>query len=743
MPKLQEEIISLRGKLKKCANDLLNKSLTTDSIAGKSLYKTSLEYNNITNERLVNFCQPKSPSDYTFFAFGHLASNPSMPRRSKFLLKAYCCNNNSFGTVNCNAKSSFTFFKELFDASRNKAKLELQNLDDTFGVVARDVYILHGPRGAGKTFFLNYLLTAYSKLLDKKKCIWIRVSMVEQFDYNKAEPVLTWLMQKLIKILLNYYNRDSSLCSDEKKHVDTIGIIKRYIDNKIYQNEQNRADDYRALDRLYKSIIRNREERTSKVHQTIDHDYEFGTEMINVLRQKGYHFIFIIDGMDRLDVSPIYREKFRTVMHALSKMLNNSGNKYSGIFLLVCRTESLIKIKNYLKETRPVGIQLNIIERQLGIILFENIINKRMYILPQLMEKICAEKQWSFDEWLNLYNLFQSYIANSGNYNTLKSYIIQQEAIFGENHRAKVQTLQIAYHDFLKTQTYKKRYQLVELMCKGGFDYPIAPEFSIDKNGNIQNIEKGSFDTVFFPNVFWFPYNDKQELYDDKADGLIDTNLLAGIELLSVIMSYQDLLKSTGVNEKISAKKIASIMKDALNYDKTLTYNLIVVFCEFELLKLNGIAFSTSEVAAYNVYVMPKTLHLFNTLLGDIAYLNMCSMTTPYKEQLFREQYIVPTSIDAHGPDQFATNKIFNGINMIRIICSIVKIEHEKLRNRIIGDQTAKKIIINAKDHWQLHNPFSDKHKNYLTKQINGIIDSIENIDLLNRMLSRFESFLK
>ena len=96
--------------------------------------------------------------------------------------------------------------------------------------------LLHGPRGVGKTFYLNHIVSKYLDYLDRKKVLWVRINFLNYYGAAiTSETLREWLFAQLTKIIFRYY--DSHLRFYKKgrfsSSIDCYKIIQDYIDYSV------------------------------------------------------------------------------------------------------------------------------------------------------------------------------------------------------------------------------------------------------------------------------------------------------------------------------------------------------------------------------------------------------------------------------------------------------------------------------------------------------------------------------
>ena len=124
-----------------------------------------------------------TPESFIFETLGHIPVNPSEPENIDLLDRVFeyvsSTTEPDWKYPNHNYASADKFLDDLMEAAQLEA--DVMQGKAGFGLSGRPVYLLNGPRGIGKTFFLNHLFATRSPKMDHRKCIWIRINLIDQF----------------------------------------------------------------------------------------------------------------------------------------------------------------------------------------------------------------------------------------------------------------------------------------------------------------------------------------------------------------------------------------------------------------------------------------------------------------------------------------------------------------------------------------------------------------------------------
>jgi len=608
----------------------------------------------------------KTREGYILSILGHLSANPSNPEKKDILSQVYIYSESSeirnSDIPNTNSKSAQEFINELNAASKLERDMYLLN-----NSITRSLYILHGDRGIGKTIFINHLFTKYNDYLNEKKTIWIRINLAE--DFGGDDPnLIHWLLSKAVMVVFRYYIHfhDFSGLIDRLKDY----IVHKFKDNTkdmLLENLQILVDMF--VSKEYREVL-NSELVNDLISRRVLH------EAIN----NGYSFIYVLDGFDRIDITP----KYKTIFDNLNKRLNtltHLDTKLGGCFLIVTRTETT----RYMASTNlfATSKSRNSIFKGITGVDFDKIIDKRFTYLSKIIESKGNVVGWSLVDWplhLDEFKVYLTSVSEKSSFENFSEYI---NDIYGNNNRAKAQLLQLCYNDYLESKKHPKRYQLIESMCKGGFMYP--PQiyyYSEDSNKRGPDAHAKMFDNVFITTLVRFPYSDKRKW---TALPISKTYTLAGLRVIQLIEAYE-MLYNNGSGQMKFFIPISTLLSDLdalFHYDRDIIISILEEFYEYGYINLDGDELLIPErVERYKAKSTPKMKFIYfsslSTLFNEIAYLNMCSMRLLLNRDYFRKDipFIKALTLD-DGKVRISEWTIWKIINSISI-CRVLKAIHSK-----------------------------------------------------------------
>ncbi len=539
---------------------------------------------------------------------GHISANPSTKLKKNIFKELYVYpeqeindfkNRRNKIYVNNFEFSGRRFLANLIASSKKEYNYLISKNNHL--VKNRDIFILKGNRGIGKTFFINTLFSNHNDSLNKKKVIWVRIDVPQEISSNN-ENILDSLRLQIVKILLRYYNN----------HPDFLSItsdIKKIIKEK-YQIERNRYIDclnhaVNVLTNVY----------TNEKLTTDDFPRAISDEIIHYAHQKEFSFIYILDGMDKIDLIKEYDEKIIKIIKTLIKF----DNQFGGCYLFCMRNESYEKMRKYIKEDKLyTNSKHNPIEYEIKPVTFDKIVEKRFLFLTKKVKdlsKLPKYQNWDLSDWPEQLNCFTNFLIERSNSKDFKHYFTFMEKMYGINNRVKCQILRLQYHEFLKT--YSKTgfpiYILTETMCKSGFKYPpVFYEYDYLKNTLVPKSNYRIFDNIFLPSLFRFPYHFE---FFKKFKIKDNTYLLLQFRLIQIMYRYFSIKKNTPISKDLIVEDVT----DIFGYNKTIVNLALDELSEFGFIRLEGECINKR----------PKIDIVYNGsdgIICEIAYLNLASM---------------------------------------------------------------------------------------------------------------------
>lgn len=693
---------------------------------------------------------------FIYRRLGHLTVNPNKMGANEALVKSYVFSpDDRLGIVNSNEKSVGDFIARLIRVAREERAFDSQfRVPDPAAASgqATRMFVLHGPRGTGKTFFLNYLLSRYSELLDKEKVIWVRINLVTNFGpHNQLE---NWIPAQASKILLRYYDENQKSRhpgSQPPIPLDFVEHIKTYVEEQ-YAEYPDRLRELR--DHI---IIMKESFRDLRYDKPVSEDLVppvLGKEIMRYAREMGYSFIVALDGLDRLDITNSAKEKF----DSLCRQVDLIGRAYEsqGFTLLVAsRTKTLLSTNSCFSDPYRQGSTRCL---PMGKVDLSAIVRRRLEMLKDEIFRQAPLYEWDILDWPEHINEFGLRLFDDQG-----GFIGGLLDTLGDDRRAQMQIIQLDYLDFLETKR-ARAYQLIEYLTKAGKRYPPRYYFYAKyKDGDLiqaGNAEPTPLDSKFFPTIFSFPI-----LQEGQSGNLSHPHsMLIGLRIAQLVLSCSELIrdKESYVRDPMLGRELGSICKKMFGYEEQLVYALLEELAEFDMMQLDGGLYPLPvKREDYVIRDRPKLRVLLDTMIYDIAYLNLVAMRVPVAVDVLSSENNTFGLFKAETLDQKLSSlgrestmsgwifaKAVNAISLYRLVKYIndvqksnANVNFRKLndRQKIIFDNAVKGIGSKGIGMFDVHR---EMERN-IRKQIGGIFTKYErdrSADALGRLLKRISN---
>lgn len=401
----------------------------------------------------------KTRSDHVYSRLGHIVVNPHNAFNTDALVSSYVFGDSSGQSrekwINSSEQTAQVFVDELIAVAHNQRDFLYSDLVDPTGqaLSAQNVIIIHGPRGCGKTFFLNFLLSKFSHHFDDKRVIWVRLNLVENFG-DKIN-LQHWIYAQTTKIILRYYDPGSSLydvTAPKPIPLNATKHLREFIAKTEMKTKTRKSLEMKliGMKQVFHSMKRDEALSPDLIPEIL------AREVTSYAQECGYGLIIVLDGLDRLESIPLAQEKFSNLIFQASSV-THSSNRSGMTFLMVCRTATL----DYLEGPNydPFKNRKSL-EHQLMSVPLKEIIERRISYVKKEVSGIGVSRNWDLSDWDQHLHEFVKYLE-----------IDDLEKTFGSNKRAQVQTIQLNYHQFL-SESGKKAYLLTETLMKMGHRWP-------------------------------------------------------------------------------------------------------------------------------------------------------------------------------------------------------------------------------------------------------------------------------
>lgn len=646
------------------------------SLAGDLADAVSVQYPDSEFARDYEAPRHNTIAGHVHMALGHISADPVSTHRAHLLRDSYVYAESSHAidpyAVNANPDSAAAFIDSLVAEAREEHAVYASTSHRP-----KSVYVLSGERGIGKTCFLNHLLTKHHEALLVRKILWARIHLPDGFGSDTPD-LAHWLRSKVAQVILKYV---------PSAHPDFRGFLDGVRQRVERELGGTLPDLYRHnIDVLRTSFSSGRGEALGphSVAPLVAH------EVLAELHSRGYAVIYVLDGFDKIDITPRFEKRFLSLLDDIRRAVSNS-TKLNGAFVVACRKNTL----TYFTGNKPFGTEdhVNTEFRHITYIRFERILEHRLEVVSQSLPRLAPDMGFALHEWqarLKEFNTEWDALLRSG---FIENSPLDVEHYYGNNNRAKCQMLQLAFYRYMVKEDVERRYLLVELMTKGGFLYPprvYAYAGSPDGTLAPQAVTK-LFDNVFLPTIGAFPYSDG---YKYPASPAGRTYLLASVRVMQVIRECTRRASHHRLSPMVSVKLVTDILGRFLDYDPAVTSRICDELCEAGLIELIGEGMLVpNRTQARKAILMPKLATILGSgvagsslgVLGEVAYLNLCAMRCLVPRAavedgggppLFRATRLEP---DPARVSAWARTKILNGISMLRVMSAVDELEMQHL----------------------------------------------------------------
>ena len=423
---------------------------------------------------------------------GHIVVNPHDEFNTQALVESYCfaCQEETDRSIhstvaNWNEESAQAFIGSVIEIAEKQSALLRTTVDrQAKGMQTDRTVILHGPRGAGKTFFENYLLSRFSSLLDQRRVIWVRINLVNQIGYD--ERLVDWIQAQAAKIIMRYYSRGSAYFRKPLTlAIDTHSHFATNVYPRKNKRETVRTKDIMANAELlfYRGGHPESGIDDKPISDTLISS-ECASEVVAAARLQGFHFVVVLDGLDVLEITRSYRDRFDSLIDQTFQLANS--NKRNGFALVVATRSSTLS--NILKrEYHDTYAQAIGEEYLVEPVKLRDVLRKRIaYIVKEV--PILSRRTnpgWKIDDIDTHMSGFEEFLAQNDPLHGAApnwQFVDTIQQVQGENVRAQMQMVQFRYYEYIVKRNQRRLpYHAVEAMLKAGRRFPpIAYRYSFD-----------------------------------------------------------------------------------------------------------------------------------------------------------------------------------------------------------------------------------------------------------------------
>jgi hypothetical protein len=632
---------------------------------------------------------------------GHISVNPSDPINRTAIAASYYFDTEKEGrdraetpppnshTLNRSRLSTKEFIERIIQEAKAQASLALardRSRSDEVNSAER-LFLIHAPRGVGKTSFLNYALSRWSDLLDSHKVIWVRVDLVKHF--LPSDNVERWIYAQLCKIVFRYYNSAAFRHTHYgEPYTKTIDIQSFGLEDFLLSYIRKQPSDfqntlYDALARMRDVFSGNAPERP--LSETLVNEL-LAQQTFECLLQNGYRTAVILDGFDRLEATPEAIRRFQELSRQISALADSAeAIGYPIVFVSRTSTQRYLSARTY-KRVPPAQIY------ELSAPPLDSIMRRRLKYIKREVKALSKSKSWSIHDWPNHINEFEDFLGRT---HSGRSYCNELSG-FGQNRRAQLQILQLAYFDFLSDVDSQKRrrpvpqYRLIETMAKAGYAFP-PRHYNYTfygRRGEREICDPLSFDNRFLPNIFVYPYCREANEFDFSYTSF---DILLGLRIAQLVWAREVGSRKSRDRQLLEGVEISQLLNWLFGYDQNMIKRLMVELVEFEVLYVhNEVSNIESNIFKARIGAMPKLRYILEEYLRDSSYLSLCMMRLPigpFEPDLNKggtDGLIEVARYDARGDDlsSWINAKCFNSISAYRIIAGLNASQEEEVGER-------------------------------------------------------------
>lgn len=256
----------------------------------------------------------------------HIPANPSRKKLSQLVVDSYVfTGSKDSGQVNSSEAAAAKFLARI--VARAKQHKSVWSPDQP---TARNgsTFILKGDRGAGKTFFLNYLISRFHRVLNSVKCIFIRVSLTKNIGLDG--DLRKWFYVQAAKVLLKYYDPQSTTYNPENPTIPALKWLTNSTD----------ADDHPAVVALKTAFMEGIDTPVSNALSQV-----LCEKVFHFAESSGFSFVCMIDGFDRLGRDEDAVDRFRT-LKASVQLLLSSPSPIGAVFVIGMRNTTYASLQH-------------------------------------------------------------------------------------------------------------------------------------------------------------------------------------------------------------------------------------------------------------------------------------------------------------------------------------------------------------------------------------------------------------
>lgn len=572
------------------------------------------------------------------------------------------------------------------DISRRCRDEIVKNGTLSSSMMTESICFLVGDPGVGKSCFINYMFSMYADCLRKEKSIWIRLDLNNPADRNSSFEIS--FRNKTINILKEKYKDEINL--DSREVVD-------YICEEWRVSPESHTISIEQINTCIQRII------TASPYTV---ESKLDNNLVDLIlkylsTKKGYSFIFIIDGLDRVSLDSVQDDKYSKWLHNLIDIISNK-RFIAGLYLISIRNISLVDIMTRYNEAAYITSpkKIHVYPADLKKILDA----KREHVKEYILEKTSKSEEYKWitpDHIDALFNAVFVYIfsalldrgvagINDTEYDlfmdTGYKYL---EDLCSNNFRALIRllrnlfgyvftyykdsTLNLINDDIrkkyspLKGKEYKAKRVLVSAR-EEVYDYRVAYSYNIE-NGEIKFRKKALLEP-FIPNIFNFIDIVRKDIKHN--------------------MEYRALLKLRIIQYLLNNDKEASMKIIIKHFNEKFGYNTFYLKYEIDEMIYTGVLKPSDDDmflsgGDYIVVLNPIGKYIIENISADYIYHEIIVDDTPIPRCI--EKYIHPVRISMVDTDTYVAYKLQSVLFFIEALHETERQEEAYFNEKIAEDE--------------------------------------------------------
>lgn len=600
--------------------------------------------------------------------------------------------------INFSRKTIRKFHSEICELAKTISKKTKENAIDRVATLDKGRIFIVGPKGVGKTTFLNMIRCKhYNKHVVNRqsRIVFVYFDLTEYSIKNLSDGLQFCTTREILANWSHYLQVNIS---------STNQILKEMIKGNNAEIKNFTDEQYQYLwVNIYSECTGTSPRNDSKISWIFDSLIKYLIEYYNL------SFIFTIDGLDRINLTPSKVDNFHNWCDQIkNSFLSNSS--YPGVYLVSMRTESMQSIGNLplrqyrqekISETWPKQImrrRISLLEHYLRQMKNskEDDIERNVklsvgyvkFLVSALADRFVGASNDLFNnnmcEILNFFNrnfrrCFEALKNTMGHFIKLRK-SGQLSAVDILELGMAEPPLGSAIEDKLK----KYSYVAVEGFLLAG-KYFALPQYKYDfdpvDNKFFRSIEYPKV-TYYLPNLFKFPY----------ADGINSGNyVLCGIRIIQYILLHKNMENKS---------RIVDFLNDYFGYPAVVVETMMEELVENNILFYNELAPQTDYFS-----ITEAAIDIYNNLIGDLEYSYLCCQSVPLPLALLQGGYF---DILPFGMMGYVMTKLRTTANFIKYL-KCIDIQEEYRFNRHASDVKSGFL-------YNTYSPNSNIHKGYKDK---------------------------